>query len=67
MKGKKEEEKGNENGDVKTGEKLKTKEYDKELAKLHVRTGQAPGMGQVQEAQGLRRFRGARRCRQGGR
>jgi polyphosphate kinase len=36
MKGKKEEEKGNENGDVKAGEKLKTKEYDKELAKLHV-------------------------------
>ena len=36
MKGKKEEEKGNENGDVKAGEKLKTKKYDKELAKLHV-------------------------------
>jgi polyphosphate kinase 2 len=32
MKGEKEEEKGKENG----GEKLKTKEYDKELAKLHV-------------------------------
>ena len=36
MKGKKEEEKGNENGDVKAGERLKTKKYDKELAKLHV-------------------------------
>ena len=40
MKGEKEEKKvkenGKENGVVKTGEKLKTKEYDKELAKLHV-------------------------------
>jgi polyphosphate kinase len=35
MKGEKVEEKGNENG-VKAGEKLKTKEYEKELAKLHV-------------------------------
>ena len=35
MKGEKEEEKGNENS-VKAGEKLQTKEYDKELAKLHV-------------------------------
>ena len=35
MKGEKEEEKGNENG-AKAGEKLKTKEYEKELAKLHV-------------------------------
>lgn len=35
MKGEKEEEKGNENS-VKASEKLKTKEYDKELAKLHV-------------------------------
>ena len=35
MKGEKEEEKGNENG-AKAGERLKTKEYDKELAKLHV-------------------------------
>jgi polyphosphate kinase 2 len=36
MKGEKEEEKGNENGGVKAGEKLNSKEYDKELAKLHV-------------------------------
>jgi len=36
MKGEKEEEKGNKNGGVKAGEKLKNKEYDKELAKLHV-------------------------------
>ena len=36
MKGEKEEEKGNENGGVKAGEKQKTKVYDKELAKLHV-------------------------------
>ena len=35
MKGKKEEKKGKENG-AKAGEKLKTKEYEKELAKLHV-------------------------------
>ena len=35
MKGEKEEEKGKENG-AKAGEKLKKKEYDKELAKLHV-------------------------------
>jgi polyphosphate kinase 2 len=35
MIGEKEEKKGNENG-VKTGEKLKNKEYEKELAKLHV-------------------------------
>jgi polyphosphate kinase 2 len=36
MKDEKEEENGNENGCVKACEKLKTKEYDKELAKLHV-------------------------------
>jgi polyphosphate kinase 2 len=35
MKGKKEEKKGKENG-AKAGEKLKTTEYEKELAKLHV-------------------------------
>lgn len=35
MKGKKEEEKGNENG-AKAGEKLKSNEYEKELVKLHV-------------------------------
>jgi polyphosphate kinase 2 len=35
MKDKKEEEKGNANG-AKAGEKLKNKEYEKELAKLHV-------------------------------
>ncbi|CAG1004882.1 partial Polyphosphate:ADP phosphotransferase 3, partial [Anaerolineales bacterium] len=39
MKGEKEEEKVNENGKengAKAREKLKTKEYEKELAKLHV-------------------------------
>jgi polyphosphate kinase 2 len=35
MKGEKEEEKGKEKG-AKAGEKLKTREYEKELAKLHV-------------------------------
>ena len=35
MKSEKEEEKGKENG-AKAGEKLKTREYEKELAKLHV-------------------------------
>ena len=36
MKSEKEDKKGQENGGAKAGEKLKTKEYDKELAKLHV-------------------------------
>jgi polyphosphate kinase 2 len=36
MKGEKEEAKANKNSEVKAGDKLKTKEYDKELAKLHV-------------------------------
>jgi polyphosphate kinase 2 len=36
MKGEKEEEKGKEYGGVKPGEKLKNKEYEKELARLHV-------------------------------
>ncbi len=35
MKGEKEEEKGKENG-AKVGDKLKNKEYEKKLAKLHV-------------------------------
>lgn len=39
MEGENEEEKMKEN-DIKAGEKLKSKEYDKELAKLHVELNQ---------------------------
>jgi len=40
----------------KSGKKLKNKVYLKKLAKLHVETGQAPGMGQGQGTQGLYRL-----------
>ena len=49
----------------KPGKKLKSKDYLKELAKLHVELVKLQEWVKAKGAQGLHRLRGARRCGEG--